>query len=168
MRKALETKCAYYFVVDCDNFIIPCTLETLIAKDKPIIAPMLRSKPHPNDPYSNYFCAITKEGYYSPHENQSKIFCRAMVGTFRVPLVHCTYLIKSQYIPKLTYVDDSGDYEFVIFSRSARNNNVQQYICNEKEFGWLLHFYENISLEEEKKRFHYIMKTTVPPASFPK
>lgn len=149
MQKTKEYDCDYYFVVDCDNFISPDTLQTLVKQDKPIIAPLLRSIPEPGDAYSNYFCAVDDSGYYREHPDYLQILGKTKVGTFQVPVVHCTYLINADCIDKLTYLDGTDDYEFVIFSRSARNNGVGQYICNEKEFGSLVHFYSSVSLEEE-------------------
>lgn len=152
LQMAKEQGCDFYFVVDCDNFIIPCTLKELIKKDKPIIAPMLRSIPEPNDPFSNYFCAIDDNGYYRDHPTYMKILDRKIIGTYKVPVVHCTYLIKAEYLDKLNYIDNSNDYEFVIFSRTARKNGVGQYICNEKEFGTMIHFYSGLTLEQEAAR----------------
>ncbi len=152
LQQAKEYKTDYYFVVDCDNFITPDTLKTLIQHDKPIIAPLLKAIPEPHDFYSNFFCAVSPSGYYENHPDYIKILSRQMKGTFKVPVVHCTYLIKSEYLDQLSYSDGSNDYEFVIFSRTARNNNVDQYICNEKNFGVLLHFHQDLTLEEEKKR----------------
>lgn len=153
LKKTAEFACDYYFVVDCDNFITPCTLKELLAKDKPIIAPLLKAVPERNDPYSNYFCAVDKNGYYAPHPNYHKILSSEIKGTFQVPVVHCTYLIRAECLDKLGYVDESQDYEFVIFSNKARAAGVDQYICNEKEFGTLLHFHKDLTLEEEKNRF---------------
>jgi hypothetical protein len=152
MQKALDEKCDYYFVVDCDNFIKPFTLKVLMEKNKPIIAPMLKSIPNPRDSYSNYFCEIDKNGYYKAHPDYLPILNRKKVGTFEAPVVHCTYLIESKYIEKLGYIDGTKDYEFVIFSRGARKNQIKQYICNEKEFGSLIHFGDGEkTLEQEKK-----------------
>lgn len=152
LKMTKELQCDYYFVVDCDNFITPCTLKELINKDKPIIAPMLQAIPEPGDLYSNYFCAITDTGYYKDHPDYVKILKYFMTGTFKVPVVHCTYLINANVIDKLTYVDGTNDYEFVVFSRTARENNIDQYICNEKPFGTLLHFYKELTLDEEVQR----------------
>lgn len=152
LQMAKEQKCDYYFVVDCDNFIAPFTLKELVKKDKPIIAPMLRSIPEPRDPFSNYFCAIDENGYYRDHPTYMKILERKITGTFKVPVVHCTYLIKSEVIDQLNYLDKSSDYEFIIFSRIARQNSVGQYICNEKEFGTMLHFFTSLTLSEEAER----------------
>jgi len=114
---------------------------------------MLRSIPQ-IDCYSNYFCAVDDRGYYKDHPLYMEILNRSTIGTFNVPVVHCTYLINSKYIDKLDYSDGSNDYEFVIFSRSARKNNIGQFICNEEKFGVLVHFGEETSLQEEKEALH--------------
>lgn len=145
----LEKQCDYYFVVDCDNFIIPETLKTLVEKDLPIVAPMLRAIPEKSDYYSNFFCAVDANGYYQNHPDYYPILSRLHRGTFRVPVVHCTYLVRSDVIPELSYLDGTADYEFVIFSRIARQNGVSQYLCNELDFGTLVHFYSNLTLEQE-------------------
>ena len=155
LKKTKEYGCDYYFVVDCDNFITPTTLKELMDKDKPIIAPLLKAVPEVNDCYSNYFCAIDANGYYANHPDYYPILQGSMSGTFKVPVVHCTYLIKAECLDKLGYVDESHDYEFVIFSKKARESNIDQYICNEKKFGTLLHFHQDISLQEEKERWSH-------------
>lgn len=154
LLKAKEHGCDYYFVADCDNFLAPSTLSLLVSKDKPIIAPMLYSIPEQNDVYSNFFYAITDNGYFASHPDFFNVFFRKMIGTYKVPLVHCAYLIKSEYIDKLNYLDGTNEYEFIIFSRNARKNNVDQYICNEIEFGTQLHYHKNLTLAEEKERFN--------------
>lgn len=156
MKKAQEYNTDYYFVVDCDNFIIAPTLSHLVSKDKPIIAPMLRTVPIKEEYYSNFFAAVDAAGYYKVADEYYPILDRSKIGTFKVPVVHCTYLINTKYIDKLNYIDDTDDHEFVIFSRYARKNNVDQYICNEKPFGVLLHFVDNLTLEEEAKQMEQI------------
>ena len=58
----------YYFCVDTDNWIRPCTLKHLIEKDKPIVAPLLHSFSEENT-YSNYFAGIRANGFY-PESNE--------------------------------------------------------------------------------------------------
>ncbi len=140
----------FYFVVDCDNFITqPETLLYLVNQDKPIIAPMLASYPNDTGVYSNYFCGVNEWGYYQHHSDYYQILHRHKIGAFVVPLVHCTYLIKASYIDQLSYTDDTDDYEFVIFSRTARKNGVTQYICNVHDFGFILRLDGNLTLQEE-------------------
>lgn len=156
IQKAIDRDVDFYFVVDCDNFVAPNTLQHLILKNKPIIAPMLKSIPDFNDLYSNFFCAVSNNGYFAPHPDYCNILFEQKKGTFEVPLVHCTYLIRKDVLPQLTYIDGTQDFEFVIFAKSARNNDAPQYICNEQKFGTLLHFTDDcdkINLEEEQQRF---------------
>ncbi|MCE5294046.1 MAG: glycosyltransferase family 2 protein [Chlamydiales bacterium] len=160
LQQATKLACDYYFVADCDNFLAPCTLEDLVSKDKPIIAPLLRSIPEPRDVYSNFFYLCNKDGYYHDHPAHMPILNRQQVGTFKVDLVHCCYLVNSNYISKLNYIDGTDDYEFIIFARSARKNGVDQYITNEKEYGVQVHFYDEVSLEEERHRLEAIL--TIP------
>lgn len=120
---------------------------------------MLRSIPDPNDRYSNFFAAITKSGFYKKHPDYHPILYRRMKGTFEMPVVHCTYLIKADYIKDLTYVDGSDNFEFMIFSQSARNKQIPQFICNKREFGVLLHPHNyNMTLDEEKNWFNQFIK----------
>ena len=111
---------------------------------------MLTVIPEKNDSYSNFFYDINDWGYYKNHAYYWAILLKEIVGTMKVPVVHCTYLVESTYIDKLTYTDGSDDYDFVIFSRSARNNHVDQYICNDGDFGVLLHSTSCLTLQEEK------------------
>lgn len=156
---AKESKCDFYFIVDCDNFIIPSTLSDLVKKDLPIVAPMLRSIPEPGDVASNFFCAVTDTGYYQESPEYLEILRRKKIGTFKEPLVHCTYLIQSKYLDQLSYTDDTNDYEFIIFARMARSKGIDQYICNEKEYGYNINFYKKLTLSEEKEAFS---KITLP------
>lgn len=134
MQMAKKHQCDFYFVIDCDNFILPHTLRELVKKDKPIIAPMLRSMPRKNH-HTNFFADMHPLGYWQDDQDEQKILRNFVQGTFKVPVVHCTYLINTKHIDKLNYVDAIGSHEFIVFSNSARANGIDQYICNEKEFG---------------------------------
>jgi hypothetical protein len=151
LEQAQKLKADYYFVVDCDNFITSDVLKDLIKADKPIIAPMLRSLQHDNL-YSNFFCEIDEAGYWGHHPDYVDIVSYQKTGVFKVPVVHCTYLIQSKFLNQLNYIDGSDDYEFVIFSKKARENHIDQYIDNEKKYGYLVHFSDDLSLEEERDR----------------
>jgi len=163
LAKTKEHHCDYYFVVDCDNFIKPNTLKILVQKAKPIIAPMLRSIPRKHSTYSNFFCDITETGYYQPHEDYYPILHRKKIGTFQAPVVHCTYLIDSKYVDQLSYLDGTDDYEFVIFSRIARQKQIEQFICNEVNFGVLWEWdplgqNQKITLAQERELFANYLK----------
>lgn len=160
LQKAIEHKCDYYFVVDCDNLITPETLRTLVNEDKPYIAPMLTEVPDEKDYYSNYFCDVDERGYYKHSDDYYDILYRRKIGTFEVPVAHCTYLIKTEYLSKLSYVDETNRYEFVIFSDSARKNGVKQYICNKLNFGVLVLTGTDASLCDEANEVNKYFLTT--------
>lgn len=154
LQKTFEKNCDFYFVVDCDNFILPHTLRALIEEDRPIIAPMLKSVPEKGDYYSNYFADVEPSGYLASIKSYYVLYEDQFRGTFQVPVVHCTYLINRNYIDKLNYFNGSNTYEFVIFSASARSMGVSQWICNKSMFGCLLHFSKDeMTLEEEVERY---------------
>lgn len=159
LQQAVDNQTDYYFVIDCDNFVKPNTLRSLIAQDKPIIAPLLKPIPQEGDYYSNFHTSVNENGYFDEDPLYYEIFDGEKRGTFEVPLVHCTYLINSNVIDKLQYIDDQDQHEYVAFARSARENGVQQYISNSEDYGVLLHTNEDISLEEEAA----LMKELYPP-----
>jgi hypothetical protein len=133
LGEALKSDCDYYFVVDCDNFILPHTLKSLLKFNVPIISPMLVSDQ--SNYYSNFHYEVDDNGYLAPDNKYYDIFARGIKGAIQVKVVHCTYLVKVEYIDKLVYDDGSGRYEYVIFSDSARKNNIPQYIDNTEMYG---------------------------------
>ena len=54
-----------------------------------------------------------------------------------VPVVHCTYFVKNEVLPSVVYDDNSGRYEYVIFSDSLRKAGIPQYIDNRLDYGLL-------------------------------
>jgi glycosyltransferase involved in cell wall biosynthesis len=136
MRRARELECDFYFVADVDNFIRPATLRELIALDLPIVAPLLRSIA-PGRFYSNYHAEIDPNGYYQDCDQYLWILNRYIRGIIEVPVVHCTYLVRSDVIPKLTYEDASGRHEYVVFSDGAREAGIPQYLDNRQIYGYI-------------------------------
>ena len=124
---------SHYFVVDCDNFIKQNTLATLVETNLPIVAPLLRCH---NSMYSNLHAAIDENGYYLHCPLYDQLVNREIIGLTPVPVVHCTYLVRREEIPFLYYDDCSYRYEYVIFSDSARKNNILQYFDNREIYGY--------------------------------
>ena len=134
--KAIEQNCDFYFTSDVDNFIIPQTLCDLVNLNLPIVAPLLKTMV-PGARYSNFHEKISSDGYFKDSQNYNIILNQILVGIIEVPVVHCTYLIRSDLIPKLTYSDSSNRHEYVIFSNSARKEKIPQYIDNRKLYGYI-------------------------------
>jgi hypothetical protein len=142
---------SHYFVVDCDNFIYPDTLTTMIHTNLPIVAPFLRCSEYEKRFYSNYHDAIDANGYYIPSVLYYEILDQKVRGIIEVPVVHCSYFVRYDVLDKICYDDESWRYEYVIFSDSARKQNVPQYIDNRKIYGYIS-FAENMQ-EFEKETF---------------
>ncbi len=158
LKRALETGTDFCFIVAPISFLSKSSLRHLIEKDLPVVAPMLRAIPEPNDNNTNFFADVSEHGYYKDHPDYQCILNQEKVGTFPVPVIHCSYLIRSDALPGLSYLNETPDFEFIAFGRCARSHDIQQYICNEEEFGVYVHFHGEPSLEEQKKRLQYIMK----------
>lgn len=124
---------SHYFVADCDNFIVPKTIETMVETNLPIVAPLLMVAD--DHPYSNFHAAINRNGYYAESRHYQTILQRKIRGLIKVPVVHCTYLIRHNVSDKITYDDKSKRYEYVIFSDSARKQKIPQYLDNRELYG---------------------------------
>lgn len=143
---------SHCLILSSENFIAPKTLSSLVQKDKPIIAPLLRPTPQAHDPYRNFFPDVTEKGYFKLNAEYEPIATRSKMGSFKVPCVIGVYLIKADVLHKLSFVDNFSDWEFITFSNNARQADVDQYICNDKEYGFTLHF-PGDDEKENRKRF---------------
>lgn len=135
---------SHYFVVDCDNFILPHTIKDLYATNLAIVAPMLHCES--NKYYSNYHHFVDQNGYYTHSDTYYDILYQRIKGIINVAVVHCTYFIRHAVLNKMCYDDESARYEYVIFSDNARKQNIPQYIDNRTIYGY-------ISFAENKKEF---------------
>ena len=154
LRQCLETDSDYYLVVDIDNFLFPETLGELVKLQLPIVAPLLRyavalrenaDTPEDTDKiginmgvyYANYHDKVDDYGSILPEDSYYKILDQNVRGLIICDCVHCTYLVKREYIDRLTYLENSDRWEYMVFSASARENNVTQYLDNRTIYGVL-------------------------------
>lgn len=154
LAKSKQINSSYCLISSSDAFLAPHTLKYLIDKEKPVITPMLRPLPIPGDPYRNFFGDVTAYGYYQFHPDYEVISTRQKVGTFKVPCVLKTYLIKKEYFDRVSFAKNYSGYEFITFGNNSRNDQIDQYLCNEKEFGFLMHWDNS----DSKARKEYIFK----------
>lgn len=123
---------SHYFVIDCDNFIKPHTLQTMVDTHLGLVAPLLRTG---NSLYSNYHAAIDANGYLANSSWYVPLLSREIKGLVEVPVIHCTYLVRYEMLDKVIYDDESARYEYVIFSDSARQQNIPQYLDTRDLYG---------------------------------
>lgn len=127
----------HYFSVDCDNFITADTLETLLKTNLSVIGPMLRNTDSPTSLYANYHFVVDGNGYYKNHPLYFDILYKNIKGIIEVEVIHTTYLVRNEVLDKVTYEDQSGRFDYVIFSDSLRKAGIPQYLDNRKYYGFL-------------------------------
>jgi len=144
---------AHYFTCDCDNFLTNVlTIESMYNnKNIGVIAPMLLKL---NSVYSNYHYSTTENGYYKDHSTYYEILNNNLKGIIKVDVVHCTYFINKKFFEYINYIDSSQRHEYVIFSETLRNNNIDQYIDNTAEYGFLTHNTLKEEFEIEKTYYN--------------
>jgi hypothetical protein len=134
---AQELGTAFYFVCDVDNFILPHTLKSLVQWNVGVVAPMLTCVDTESSMYSNYHNVVDEAGYFQDNPAYYEIHSRRVRGLLDIDLVHCTYLIRRDVLSSVSYLDDSGRYEYVIFSDNLRQQKIPQYLDNSQEYGVL-------------------------------
>ncbi len=144
---------SHYFVADCDNFIYPETLETMLTTNLPIVAPMLHC--YSQKYYSNYHDIVDANGYYTPSVLYYDILDQNIMGIIEVDVVHCTYFIRHELLQLMRYDDESARYEYVIFSDNARKHNIPQYIDNRVIYGYISFAENNEEFENEPFLGHF-------------
>ena len=127
----------HYFVVDCDNFIVPDTLETLLQTNLPVIGPLLLNGDTPGSFYSNYHFVTDQHGYYKSSPLYHEVLFRHIKGLIDVEVIHCTYLVRNEVLPSVSYIDETDRYDYVVFSHTLRKAGIPQYIDNRKVYGKL-------------------------------
>ncbi|MDF2523578.1 MAG: hypothetical protein K0R31_1219 [Clostridiales bacterium] len=132
-----RAKGTHYFVVDCDNFIVPKTLEMLLNTGLPVIGPLLRNGDDPASLYSNYHYVTDENGYYKDSKLYFEVLYQTIKGLIAVEVIHCTYLIRNDVLDFVSYDDKSGRHEYVIFSDTLRKSGIPQYIDNRHNYGKL-------------------------------
>ena len=130
-----QARGTHYFVVDCDNFIVPETLEIQFNTDLPVIGPLLRNGDDPLSNYSNYHYVTDENGYYKYSTLYFDILNQTIKGLIEVEVIHCAYLVRNEVLDFISYDDGSGRYEYVIFSDTLRKLGIPQYIDNRRIYG---------------------------------
>ncbi|KAF6727439.1 Procollagen galactosyltransferase 2 [Oryzias melastigma] len=141
LRTARERWADYILFADTDNLLTnPRVLDLLIAENLTLVAPMLESR----SLYSNFWCGITPQGYYRRTPDYQPIREWKRVGCFPVPMVHSTFLVdlRRESSKDLTFYPPHPDYswafdDIMVFAFSARQADVQMFVCNREHYGFL-------------------------------
>lgn len=126
----------HYFVVDCDNFIMPHVLESCFNdRHLGVVGPHLRlSREHG---YANYHNVAAPCGYFQENQAYWPINNCEVRGKIEVDTLHCTYFINHSILPEVSYDDGTGRYEYAILSNTFRDKGIPQYLDNSRFQGFL-------------------------------
>ncbi|XP_065188003.1 procollagen galactosyltransferase 1-like [Sycon ciliatum] len=141
LEAARQAWADYILYVDCDNFLVNNqTLNMLIEQRRPVVAPMLISKP--KSAYSNFWCGMDDNGYYRRTPEYIPTLLRERVGCFEVVMVHSTYLInlRLQASQHLAFWPPPSDYkksidDILVFAHTVVSAGLKMYILNTEYFG---------------------------------
>lgn len=145
---------SHYFVADCDNFIYPHTVETMVKAYCPIVAPLLNSY----CAYSNFHAAIDANGYHLDAPFYLMLVNQEIKGLVQMPVVHCTYFIRHEVLDKMCYDDESYRFEYVIFSDNARKRGIPQYLDTRDCYGYISFAENSNDLVKEPWFLNFTMK----------
>lgn len=140
----------FYFVSDVDNFLIPRTLRDLVSLNLDYVGPYLL---HAIDTDSfppgiestaaaqygsdllNLHHLSDGNGFYKDSPVYQAILNQNIKGVIEGDTVHATYLIRGSQLEKLSYIDYSSRYEYIVFSRSVHRAGVKQYFDSRLIYG---------------------------------
>uniref|UniRef100_A0A8C8BSI5 Glycosyl transferase family 25 domain-containing protein n=1 Tax=Oncorhynchus tshawytscha TaxID=74940 RepID=A0A8C8BSI5_ONCTS len=158
LKAARERWADYILFADSDNLLTnPRILNLLMAENLTLVAPMLESR----SLYSNFWCGITPQGYYKRTPDYQPIREWKRLGCFAVPMVHSTFLLdlRRDASRELAFYPPHPDYswafdDIMVFSFSARQADVQMYVCNREHYGFLpVPLKASQNVDEEKESF---------------
>uniref|UniRef100_A0A3B1JXL4 Collagen beta(1-O)galactosyltransferase 2b n=1 Tax=Astyanax mexicanus TaxID=7994 RepID=A0A3B1JXL4_ASTMX len=156
LKAARERWADYILFADSDNLLTnPRVLDLMMAENRTLVAPMMESR----SLYSNFWCGITPQGYYKRTPDYQPIREWKRLGCFPVPMVHSTFLLdlRRSSSKSLAFYPPHPDYswafdDIMVFAFSARQADVQMYVCNKEHYGFLpvpLKAHQSVKDEEE-------------------
>ncbi|VDI31941.1 collagen beta-1,O-galactosyltransferase [Mytilus galloprovincialis] len=162
LEAARENWSDYLFMLDADVILENKeTLSLLVQADKIIVGPMLNASY--GQVYSNFWGAMTDEGYYRRVPEYFEIVDRKTLGCFPVPMVHTALLIDMHrsVSPQFTYKAHEGykgpKDDIIIFAHSVKNADISMHILNTEYFGTvMIPLDEHNTLQDESDQFTYI------------
>ncbi|XP_053716523.1 procollagen-lysine,2-oxoglutarate 5-dioxygenase 2 isoform X2 [Synchiropus splendidus] len=135
-----DTSCDYYFSIDADVMLTNRqTLKLLIEQNRKIIGPLVTRH---SKLWSNFWGALSLDGYYARSEDYVDIVQRKRVGVWNIPYMAHVYLVKGTTLrnelkERNYFVLEKLDPDMAL-CRNARELGVFMYLTNRHEFGRLI------------------------------
>uniref|UniRef100_A0A8C2HDP5 procollagen-lysine 5-dioxygenase n=1 Tax=Cyprinus carpio TaxID=7962 RepID=A0A8C2HDP5_CYPCA len=135
-----DDSCDYFFSIDSDVALInPDILRILIEENKSVIAPMLSRH---GKLWSNFWGALSPEGFYSRAEDYIDIVQSKRVGVWNVPYITQVYLIRGETLRSrlsaVSLYQQEGMDPDMSFCKSVREQGIFMFVSNRDEFGRLV------------------------------
>ncbi|XP_068027492.1 procollagen-lysine,2-oxoglutarate 5-dioxygenase 1 [Anomalospiza imberbis] len=135
-----DPDCDYYFSLDAEVVLKNTeTLRILIEQNKLVIAPLVSRH---EKLWSNFWGALSPDGYYARSEDYVDIVQRRRVGLWNVPYISSVYMVKAKALRSELDQGDlfhSGKLDAdMAFCHNIRNQGVFMYLTNQHQFGHIL------------------------------
>ncbi|XP_050952785.1 multifunctional procollagen lysine hydroxylase and glycosyltransferase LH3 [Labeo rohita] len=135
-----DVSCDYFFSIDSDVALTnPDVLRILIEENKAVIAPMLSRH---GKLWSNFWGALSPEGFYSRSEDYIDIVQSKRVGLWNVPYITQVYLIRGETLrtrlAAVSLYQQEGLDADMSFCKSVRDQGIFMFVSNRDEFGRLV------------------------------
>ncbi|XP_037136122.1 procollagen-lysine,2-oxoglutarate 5-dioxygenase 2 isoform X2 [Syngnathus acus] len=135
-----DATCDFYFSIDSDVMLTNAqTLKLLIEQNRKIIGPLVTRH---NKLWSNFWGALSLDGYYARSEDYVDIVQRKRVGVWNIPYMAHIYLVKGDVLRKELkernyFVLEKLDPDMAM-CKHTRDVGVFMYLTNRHDFGRLL------------------------------
>ncbi|XP_077480891.1 procollagen-lysine,2-oxoglutarate 5-dioxygenase 2 isoform X2 [Stigmatopora argus] len=135
-----DDTCAFYFSMDSDVVLTNTqTLTLLIEQNRKIIGPLVTRH---NKLWSNFWGALSLDGYYARSEDYVDIVQRKRVGVWNIPYMAHIYLVKGSVLRKELkernyFVLEKLDPDMAL-CKHTRQLGVFMYLTNRHDFGRLI------------------------------
>ncbi|XP_059611971.1 procollagen-lysine,2-oxoglutarate 5-dioxygenase [Phlebotomus argentipes] len=135
VQQAISKGSDYLFVVDSEAHLDnPKVLKTLMIQNRDVIAPLL---PRPNDAWSNFWGALSDQGYYARSHDYLDIVNNNKRGIWNVPYISSCYLMKKSVLSKISHVHEAFDPDMAM-CHHLRSHNIFMHVDNMEDFGHLI------------------------------
>ncbi|KAB7504513.1 Glycosyltransferase 25 family member [Armadillidium nasatum] len=144
LKEATKINADFVWFIDADTFHTnQYVLRHLIKQNKTVIAPLLKS----TKLLSNFWGGMKSNYYYERTDEYMDIVLDKKRGVFSVPLVFGSILINLSHPnskklsfqqQRLIFHPNSPDVDMINFALTAKENNIQLYVINRHEYGYML------------------------------
>lgn len=135
--EAMQHNSDFYLSIDSEVQLENSnTIQYLIERNRSVVAPLLV---RPGKMWSNFWGAITSDGYYKRSDDYVAIVQRTRTGLWNVPYMYGVYLVQKRHLPVMSQfrLDTGYDNDMVLCS-TFRDKVIFIYVDNEIYYGHLV------------------------------